>query len=124
MLAEKVATAIALGPANTRVRDYADIYTLTGTQQIAFRVAREALLATAAHRGTPVLPLSEAVGNIADLRSQAFGAYRASLGGAGLHLLTDFRSVVNAVTAFADPLTADADDSAWQPTERQWTHHA
>jgi hypothetical protein len=29
VLAEKLATAIALGPANTRVRDYADIYTLT-----------------------------------------------------------------------------------------------
>lgn len=34
VLAEKVATAIDLGPANTRVRDYADIYTLTGRQQM------------------------------------------------------------------------------------------
>jgi Nucleotidyl transferase AbiEii toxin, Type IV TA system len=29
VLAEKITTAIGLGPANTRVRDYADIYTLT-----------------------------------------------------------------------------------------------
>lgn len=71
-----------------------------------------------------MLPLSAAVGNIVDLRGQAFGAYRASLGDAGLHLPTDFRSIVNAVTAFADPLAADADDSAWQPTERRWTHRA
>ena len=27
VLAEKITTAIGLGPANTRVRDYADIYT-------------------------------------------------------------------------------------------------
>jgi hypothetical protein len=31
ILAEKIATAIALGPANTRVRDYADIYALTAS---------------------------------------------------------------------------------------------
>ncbi len=67
VLAEKLATAIALGPANTRVRDYADIYTLTGSQPLAFGVAREALLATAAHRGTPVHLLSDAIGNIASL---------------------------------------------------------
>jgi hypothetical protein len=28
--------------------------------------------------------------------------------------------VVNAVTAFADPLATDAGDAAWQPAERQW----
>lgn len=32
VLAEKISTAITLGDANTRVRDYADIYTLTGHQ--------------------------------------------------------------------------------------------
>lgn len=46
VLAEKIATAIALGPANTRVRDYADIYTLTGSQSITHYAARQALLAT------------------------------------------------------------------------------
>jgi Nucleotidyl transferase AbiEii toxin, Type IV TA system len=34
VLAEKIATAIALGPANTRVRDYADIYTLTAASPL------------------------------------------------------------------------------------------
>lgn len=32
VLAEKISTAVTLGPANTPVRDYADIYTLTGTR--------------------------------------------------------------------------------------------
>lgn len=80
VLAEKIATAIALGPANTRVHDYADIYTLTGRQPIAYRPAREAPLATAAHRGTPVQPLSDAIGNLARRRSRTFAAYHASLG--------------------------------------------
>ena len=80
VLAEKIATAIALGPANTRVRDYADIYTLTGSHAIAHRTARRALLATTAHRGTPIQPLSQAIGNFGDLRRQTFDAYRSSLG--------------------------------------------
>jgi nucleotidyltransferase AbiEii toxin of type IV toxin-antitoxin system len=121
VLAEKIATAIALGPANTRVRDYADIYTLTGSQPLAFRTAREALLATAAHRGTPVQRLSDAIGNIASLRSRTFEAYRASLGDAGVNLPAGFGSVVNAVTAFADPLAFDAWDATWEPTERRWS---
>ena len=43
VLAEKIATAIELGSANTRVRDYADIYTLTGILAINHRTARQAL---------------------------------------------------------------------------------
>ncbi|HEU4568560.1 MAG TPA: nucleotidyl transferase AbiEii/AbiGii toxin family protein [Marmoricola sp.] len=35
LLAEKIATAMLLGEANTRVRDFADVYTLTGAHQIA-----------------------------------------------------------------------------------------
>ena len=54
VLAEKITTAIGLGPANTRVRDYADIYTLTGIHAINHRTARQALLATAAHRAIAV----------------------------------------------------------------------
>ena len=68
ILAEKISTAIDLGPANTRVRDYADLYTLTGIHVISHGTARQALLATAAHLGTSVQPLSAAVGGFAKLR--------------------------------------------------------
>jgi hypothetical protein len=121
VLAEKIATAIALGPANTRVRDYADIYTLTGNHAIAHRTARRALLATAAHRGTPLQPLSRAIGNFADLRRQTFDSYRSTLGDVGLQLPADLKTVVNAVTTFADPLATDAGQATWQPIERQWS---
>ena len=43
VLAEKLTTAITLGPANTRVRDYADIHTLTGTHDLDLSQLREAL---------------------------------------------------------------------------------
>jgi hypothetical protein len=121
ILAEKIATAIDLGPANTRVRDYADIYTLTGTHIISHETARQALLATAAHRGTPVQPLSAAVGGFAGLRRQTYEAYRAGLGTPGLRLPADLKSLVTAITAFADPLASRTGETTWQPGERRWS---
>jgi len=88
VLAEKITTAIGLGPANTRVRDYADIYTLTRNWPVDHGVAREALLATAAFRGTTLAALSSAVDNLADLRQQTYAAYRANLGTTGEDLPT------------------------------------
>jgi hypothetical protein len=122
VLAEKIATAIALGPANTRVRDYADIYTLTGNHAITHHTARQALLATVRFRGTQLVTLSSVAGNITGLRGRAYTVYRASLGEAGDHLPTDFQSLVIAVTNFADALAFEAaPDSAWHPYSRQWT---
>jgi Nucleotidyl transferase AbiEii toxin, Type IV TA system len=121
VLAEKIATAIALGPANTRVRDYADIYTLSGNLAIAHRTARKALLATLAYRETAVGPLSDAIGNIADLRGRTYDAYRASLGNIGLQLPTEFHDVVRAVTAFADPLLTASGSAIWHPAQHRWT---
>src|SRR5258708_5185931 len=123
VLAEKVATAIALGPANTRVRDYADIYTLTGLHVIAHRTARQALLATAAYRGTPVQPLSDAIENLVDLRSRTFNAYRNTVGNLGQRLPDSLQEVVTAVVTFADPLAKDSSGTTWQPTARQWLAH-
>ena len=121
VLAEKIATAIALGPANTRVRDYADIYALTGKHVVTHRTTRRALVATAAYRGTPVQRLSDALGNFTDLRRQTFDAYRMSLADGGRQLPADLKTLVSAVTTFADPLAAEADQATWQPTERQWS---
>jgi Nucleotidyl transferase AbiEii toxin, Type IV TA system len=44
LLAEKIATAINLGAANTRIRDYVDVYTLTGQRELSYQSVREALL--------------------------------------------------------------------------------
>jgi hypothetical protein len=72
VLAEKLATAIALGAASTRVRDWADVYLLIGSQPVGCGVAREALRATAAFRGTALLPLSAAIGALVSLRGRAY----------------------------------------------------
>jgi hypothetical protein len=119
ILAEKLSTA--LGPANTRVRDYADIYTLTGRHSVAHRAVRDALLATAAFRGTELVPLSASIDNIVELRGQAYVAYRGRLGAAGRHLPDDLGTVVTEVVAFADELTPTAPaTTVWNPLQRRW----
>ncbi len=121
VLAEKITTAIGLGPANTRVRDYADVYTLTRNWSVDHGTAHKALLATAAFRGTTLAALSSAVDNLADLRQQTYAAYRASLGIAGEDLPANFSEVVEAVIAFADALASEASaGTTWSPQQRQW----
>jgi len=121
VLAEKIATAIVLGPANTRVRDYADIYTLTSQHSVTHAAAREALLATAAFRGTDVVALSSVIHNLVDLRAATYDAYRAGLGPAGAGLPAEFGQVVAGVTAFADRLASSAPPMTWRPTVRRWS---
>jgi Nucleotidyl transferase AbiEii toxin, Type IV TA system len=124
VLAEKIATAIALGPANTRVRDYADVYALIGTHNVIHAPAREALLATAAHRQVAVVPLSTAIGNLIEIRSGTYRAYRSALGTDGQQLPRDFEVVVRAVAAFADPLAEDGKQARrWNHRHRNWETH-
>ncbi|WP_375503661.1 nucleotidyl transferase AbiEii/AbiGii toxin family protein [uncultured Jatrophihabitans sp.] len=121
VLAEKVATAIALGAANTRVRDFADVFTLTGLHSVTHAGARKALTATGAYRNVVLVPLSGAIGNLVELRARTYAAYRAGLGRDGTHLPSDFDVVVRAVASFADRLVEQADAPLrWNPRAREW----
>lgn len=104
VLAEKIATAISLGAANTRVRDYADVYTLTRLHDLNRVAMREALVATADFRGTTLVPLSSVIDNLVELRRATYNSYRFTLGVDGVNLPADFRDTVAAVVAFADPI--------------------
>lgn len=58
VFAEKISTAVSLGEANTRVRDYVDLYTLTGRHELSYEVVRAALEATANHRDVQLVTSS------------------------------------------------------------------
>ncbi|WP_277213312.1 nucleotidyl transferase AbiEii/AbiGii toxin family protein [Isoptericola croceus] len=120
VLAEKLATAIALGAASTRVRDWADVYDLTGTQSVTYAGAREALEATAGFRGTALRPLSVAIGTLASIRSGTYSTYRRRLGPDGERLPESFAEVVDAVIAFADPLVDGTASYRWNHEGRHW----
>lgn len=121
MLAEKLITAVELGPANTRVRDYCDIYALTGARSVVCGILREALMATAEFRGVRVNSLADTVADLAALRQTAYAAYRRSLGETGQQLPEGFQSTVTAVAAFIDPVIAGLDARRrWEPRLRRW----
>jgi hypothetical protein len=72
VLAEKITTAVNLGAASTRVRDYLDIWTLTGIHDLDAAQTRAAIDATATHRRIPLRPLSHTVADLATARGQAY----------------------------------------------------
>lgn len=121
VLAEKLVTAIYLGMANTRVRDFADIYLLTNTQTVQCGELREALNATADFRGTTLLSLARAAEGLGELRASTYTAYRKGLGEAGADLPEQFFDTVAAASAFIDPVLAGLDAAAvWNPAARYW----
>ncbi|BAU31796.1 nucleotidyl transferase AbiEii/AbiGii toxin family protein [Microcella alkaliphila] len=122
VLAEKLATAIELGRANTRVRDFADIHLLTGTQALQCGELRDALTATATFRGTTLIPLAQATEGLAVLRDSTYVAYRKGLGEAGASLPERFSDTVAAVADFVDPALDGLDaEAVWSPAERSWS---
>lgn len=122
VLAEKLVTAIELGRANTRVRDFADIHLLTGTQVVQCGSLRDALTATAEFRGTALVPLARAADGLGELRDSTYVAYRKGLGEVGASLPPRFSDVVAAVAAFVDPVFSGlAVKAVWKPAERGWS---
>ncbi|WNV82453.1 nucleotidyl transferase AbiEii/AbiGii toxin family protein [Umezawaea sp. Da 62-37] len=119
VLAEKASTAIALGAANSRVRDYADLFTLTGTHVLGYDDMRAALDATTVHRGVDLRLLSEVTGDLGTTRQGAYQAFRKRLGVDGGHLPDRFTDVVTAVVAFVDPLVGGG-KAQWSPSDRRW----
>lgn len=121
VLAEKLVTAIDLAQANTRVRDFADVYVLTGAQVLTCRAIREAMEATAGFRGVDLTPLKEATRGLGALRATTYTAYRRGLGTAGADLPEQFADTISAATSFIDPILAGIGDHAmWDPRERRW----
>lgn len=125
VLAEKLVTAIELGRANTRVRDFADVHLLTGTQVVQCGSLRDALTATAEFRGTALIPLARAADGLVELRDSTYAAYRKGLGEAGASLPPRFSDTVAAVASFVDPVLGGlGDEAVWNPAERGWNFEA
>lgn len=120
VLAEKLVTAIDRGSANTRWRDFADLYLLTREHLVVGSDLTEATRRVADYRSVELAPLAEALDGLAELGQSKWIAWRAKQD------LTDrlpaaFREVTNAVIAFGDPVTSGAIASAtWKPEQTAW----
>lgn len=120
VLAEKTSTALELGEANTRVRDYADLYTITTSRNVDYQEMRDALEATATFRAVTIVPLSSVIGDLIALRSAAYRAYVSGLEAFGAHLPSTFDLVVEHAITFADPLAREVGRTTWIASKGAW----
>ena len=70
MIAEKADTMMFLGDANTRDRDYGDIYLLSQIHTVEAETLRRALQSVAEHRGHEVRPLGPLLETLRESRQQ------------------------------------------------------
>lgn len=121
MYAEKIVTAVERGLANTRWRDFADVYLLSRAHDADGAELVTAITLVAEHRQVTLGPLMTSLAGFPGLAQSRWAAWRRRQLLDGL-LPGDFADVLDAVTAFADPcLRADAALGAWDATAQRWT---
>jgi len=113
VLAEKLCTAVELGAGNSRVRDYADVSTLTRAHDVPAADLLTALAATSQHRGVGLRPLRDLLHDYGTARASAFEAHRRRLGPDAAKLPGSFAVVVQDVAGFADPALSGTDQKIW-----------
>ncbi len=117
VIAEKADTMMVLADANTRDRDYGDVYLLSTIHPIEGEALRQALRAVAEHRHHQVELLGPKLLTLRETRQQPWAAFRARVGLAGLP--ERFSEVVDGVVELVDGVQ-DEQASRWHPAERRW----
>lgn len=118
VIAEKAETMMALGDANTRDRDYGDVYLLSEIHVMEAGALRDTLRAVAEHRGRDVRSLGPMLVTLRDTRQQPWTAFRART---ALPALPErFSDVVDRVVDFIDGLHQADDAAHWHPDRGRW----
>lgn len=118
--AEKIVTAIQRGTANTRWRDFGDIWTLSRHHPIHGDDLAQAISDVARHRNTTIRPLAHVLDGFAELGQAPWTRWRRRSNAD--HLPDQFETVLQAVISFADPaLQGHTAGSKWNPSTASWT---
>lgn len=118
--AEKIVTAIQRGTANTRWRDFGDVWSLARQHPIEADDLHQAIVEVAAHRNATIRPLGEVLDGYAELGQARWQSWRRRSNTS--HLPEELATVLDAVIAFADPVLAGtADGLSWSVTGGSWT---
>jgi hypothetical protein len=123
VLAEKIVTAIQRGLANTRWRDFGDIYRITREHSFLASDITQAVQAVAEFRKVGLSSVDERLEGYAEIGQPRWAPWRVKLQLAEL-LPPDFGDALEALRAFANPiLTGTAAGSAtWSPHLGMWEH--
>ena len=119
--AEKLVTTVQRGAANTRWRDFVDIYALSRRHDIDGDELTAAMRQVAEHRGARLTSLEDALG---DFATQAQRRWATWLRKQRLddQLPSQFHSVLDAIRSFADPvLLGSAVGQSWDAAHLEWT---
>ncbi len=118
--AEKIVAAVQRGIANTRWRDFADIYLLSRSHEIDGTRQRRSMVTVAAHRSVTLESLDGALAGYAEF-AQGRWANWVRKQRLDDRLPMDFADVLSEIRHFADPiLSDDVDGRTWDPAERTW----
>jgi Nucleotidyl transferase AbiEii toxin, Type IV TA system len=118
--AEKIVTAMQRGTLNTRWRDFADLYLLSGRHYADGAELELSLRIVAQHRSASLIQLSAVLDGYAGLAQARWAAWvrKQRLDD---RLPLQFDAVLTSVVSFADPpLLGDAGGRTWQPTSGKW----
>jgi predicted nucleotidyltransferase component of viral defense system len=121
VFAEKIVTALARGTANTRWRDFLDLYVLIRRHAVDAQTLRTSMQHVAQYRGVPLSPLKPALAGFPEIaQSRWFSWLRKQRLEAGTP--ADFATVLEVVISFADPLISnDPAAATWNPLEQAWS---
>jgi len=120
VLAEKIVTMIERGDANTRERDFVDVYLLIRRHEIMAADLFAALDATAGHRGSQLRSLQESVVRLGVTRKEDWRRTVAKYGLAD-EFPADFSAAIQAISEFVDPVLSKAEDAGiWLPPRQRW----
>jgi Nucleotidyl transferase AbiEii toxin, Type IV TA system len=120
IIAEKLVTALQRGTANTRWRDFGDVYLLTGKHVLHANEISQAIHRVAAHRAASLAPLSSVLKGFETIAATRWSAWVRKQG-LDVRLPLAFAVVLDAVTNFADPLVSADIAGEWDPTARTWS---
>lgn len=121
VLAEKIATAIARGTANTRWRDFVDLYALATRHSVNGATFRASLDRVAQYRKVALTPLFSVLNGYSELGQARWSAWLKKQR-LETTLPTEFSSVLDYVISFADPIITNQSENrgTWDPEQRRW----
>lgn len=119
VLAEKIVTALDRGEANTRWRDFADVYTLIRVHNIQADDIVASLGAVAAFRRVELLPLLPALAQMPQRSQAKWRAWRARVH-REQDLPLELAVALNAMASFADPALTQSAEGSWDAQSAAW----
>ncbi len=118
--AEKIVTAVQRGQANTRWRDFADIYLLSRRYEQHGAELVKSVRCVGEHRKVEFYPLAQILDGFANLAQQKWSSWRRRQR-LDHQLPGDFTDILTHVIRFADPaLDGLAAGHTWSPASNTW----